>query len=237
MNPRTFYIRYLKFYKMVLYDIQNILNFKVNRIHLKGELFIPRQAEFLAILILDEKDDKFADRFSKMRISLNEWGVATFFLKGLLTREEREIHANRSDIALLSDRLLEITKQIKNIKGADSLKISYIGSSSISDRIFRAAESSESPVESLVLIGNGLQEYTGKLLNASILNILGELDFTGRIVNRSVLSKIETSVKRMYFVPGSPSHFEDSAKWIMVSEAILRWYRFPEKRSKEFSHL
>ena len=188
----------------------------------------------MAVLVLDEKEDKFADRFSEMRNFLNERGVATLFLKGLLTQEEREIHANRYDTELLSDRLSEITKQIKNIEGADSLKISYIGSSSIAGRIFRAAGSNDSPVESMVLIGNGLQEYNGKLLKASILNILGELDFTGRIVNRSVLSKIESSIKRVYFVPGSPSHFEDNTKWFLVSEAIQRWYRFPENRSGEF---
>ncbi|GBF37302.1 dienelactone hydrolase [Leptospira johnsonii] len=189
----------------------------------------------MAVLILDEKEDKFADRFYEMRNFLNESGVATLFIKGLLTQEEREVHANRSDTDLLSDRLSEITKQIKNIEGTDSLKVSYIGSSSIAGRMFRAAGSLDSPVESLILIGNGLQEYDGKLLNASILNILGELDFTGRIVNRSVLSKIESSIKRVYFVPGSPSHFEDKTKWIMVSEAIRRWYRFPEKRATEFS--
>lgn len=220
---------------MVRYDFQTTLNFQVNRVQLKGELFIPGQAAFLAVLVLDEKDDKFADRFSKMRNFLNERGVATLFLKGLLTQEEREIHANRSDINLLSDRLSEITKQIKNIEGADSLKISYIGSSAIAGRMFRAAGSSDSPVESLILIGNGLQEYNGKFLNASVLNILGELDFTGRIVNRSIFSKIESSVKKVYFVPGSPSHFEDNTKWFMVSEAIQRWYLFPEKRSLEFS--
>lgn len=219
---------------MVRYDFQNTLDFKVNRVRLKADLFIPSKAVFLAVLVLDEKEDKFADRFSEMRNFLNERGVATLFLKGLLTQEEREIHANRYDTELLSDRLSEITKQIKNIEGADSLKISYIGSSSIAGRIFRAAGSNDSPVESMVLIGNGLQEYNGKLLKASILNILGELDFTGRIVNRSVLSKIESSIKRVYFVPGSPSHFEDNTKWFLVSEAIQRWYRFPENRSGEF---
>ncbi|PJZ26378.1 dienelactone hydrolase [Leptospira hartskeerlii] len=220
---------------MVRYDIQTTLDFQVNRVQLKGELFIPSQAVFLAVLVLDEKDDKFTDRFSKMRNFLNERGVATLFLKGLLTQEEREIHANRSDVNLLSDRLSEITKQIRNIEGASSLKISYIGSSSIASRMFRAAGNADTQVESLILIGNGLQEYSGKFLNTSVLNILGELDFTGRIVNRSVLSKIETSIKKVYFVPGSPSHFEDSSKWFLVSEAIQKWYLFPEKRSREFS--
>ncbi|TGL58392.1 dienelactone hydrolase [Leptospira sarikeiensis] len=220
---------------MVRLDFQNVLSFQVNQIRLEGELFIPSHSEFLAVLILEEKEDKFSERFSKMRTLLNEKGIATLLLKGLLTQDEREIHANRSDTALLSYRLSEITKRIKLIEGAEFLKISYIGLSSVAARMFRAAANSNSEVESLILIGNGLQEYDGNFPETSILNILGELDFTGKIINRSILSKIGTLIKRVYFVPGSPNHFEDNSKWSLVSEAIQRWYSFPQKRTEEFS--
>ncbi|TGJ98455.1 dienelactone hydrolase [Leptospira langatensis] len=218
-------------------DLQITIRFQINRIQLSGDLFLPVDSKLLVVLVLDEKDEKFEQRFSLLNRKLNFAGIATLLLQDLLTAEEREIHANRSDDALLADRLVEITKYLRNRRDIKYHKFAYLGLSSAAERLFRAGFVLAQDVDSIVLIGNGLPHSKISLSAVPILNIIGGLDFYGIESNRSVLSKIQSPVKGIHYIPGSPSHFEDRGKWSQVTDAVLRWFKSPHSRKIEFPEL
>ncbi|WP_411822477.1 dienelactone hydrolase [Leptospira sp. 'Mane'] len=208
---------------------------RINQIELSGDLYIPSGSDFLVILILGEKDDKFLERFLQLKRNLNDNQLATFFIRALLTEEEREISANRLDESLLADRLVAITKELKSNPETKKLKFAYIGLSSIAERLFRTISVLRDQIESLVLIGNGLPTLNLVFSEIPILNIIGELDFRGIEANKLNLSKIEAPVKKFHLIQSSPSHFEDQEKWFQVSQAVLRWFYFSKTRLSEFA--
>ncbi|TGJ99757.1 dienelactone hydrolase [Leptospira semungkisensis] len=218
-------------------DLQITIHFQINRIQLSGDLVLPKNSKLMVILILDEKDEKFGQRFSLLNLKLNCAGIATLFLQDLLTSNEREIHANRSDDALLADRLVEVTKYLINREDTRDHKFAYLALSSSAERLFRAGFILSHDVDSIVLIGNGLPHSKLSLSAVPILNIIGGLDFYGIESNRSVLSKIQSPIKGIHYIPGSPSHFEDRGKWSQVTDVVLRWFESPNSRKIEFPEL
>ncbi|MDV6236336.1 dienelactone hydrolase [Leptospira ellisii] len=208
---------------------------RVNRVDIKGNLRLPENAKSLVILVLGENNEKYQDRFDRLRTVLNENGIATFFLSELLTGDERRISANRFDESLLADRLIETTRQLRIRPETKELKFAYLGLSNISERIFRAASSLKGEIESMALIGDGLLPLNIVFSDVSVLNILGALDFRGIETNQIILNRMDTPLKRLYLIPGSPSHFDEPQKWGLVSEAVLRWFADPKRRVSEFA--
>ncbi|BDA78656.1 hypothetical protein LPTSP3_g15860 [Leptospira kobayashii] len=207
----------------------------MNQIELSGNLYVPVGSEFLVILILGEKEDQFLERFLQLEKNLNDHKIATFFIRSLLTDEEKEVSANRLDESLLADRLVAITKELLTNSDTKGLSFAYLGLSSIAERLFRTTSILRDEIESLVLIGDGLPTLNLVFSEIPILNIIGQLDFRGIETNKLRLSKIEAPVKKIHLIQGSPSHFEDREKWSQVSQAVLRWFFFPKSRTSEFA--
>lgn len=214
---------------------ENVITFRLNRIELYGDLCVPEGAQILVLLLLGEREDHFLERFSKLKQILNSNRIATCLVRGLLTRDERQISANRSDETLLADRLIAVTKQLRTYSNVKDLKLAYVSLSSVGGSMFRASSSLKDEIESLVLIGNGLPPLNLVFSQVPILNIIGALDFKGLESNKINLSKIDAPIKRFHLIQGSPSHFEERQKWSLVSDAILNWFSHPENRSHDFA--
>ncbi len=209
--------------------------FQINRIELSGDLFVSENSKSLVILVLGEKEDKFLDRFKGLKLDLNKKNIATLFLKGLLTSEEREVSANRLDESLLGDRLVSVTRFLRTYSETKDHRISYLSLSTIAGRIFRAASILIGEAESLILIGNGLQPLNFVFCKTPILNVVGGLDFRGIESNKLVLSKIDAPLKIIHSIQGSPSNFEEKEKWSLVSSAIQKWFSSPTTRMTDFT--
>ncbi|XDD52302.1 dienelactone hydrolase [Leptospira sp. WS92.C1] len=208
---------------------------RVNRVGLKGELRLPLHSKLLVISVLGEKDGRHLDRFDALCRTLYANGIGTFFLFGLLTEDEKKISANLFDESLLADRLVEVTKKLETLSETKGLKLAYLSFSNIAERIFRASSTLKGKIESLILIGDGLLPLNVVFSDVSILNIIGALDFKTIKSNQIFLNRIETPLKKLYLIPGSPSHFEDPQKWRLVSDTVLKWFSHPERRKLEFA--
>ncbi|TGK32608.1 dienelactone hydrolase [Leptospira gomenensis] len=215
--------------------VTKTLAVRVNRVDIKGNLSLPESATLLVILVVGENNEKYLERFDRLGANLNENGIATFVLSELLTGDERRISANRFDESLLADRLIGITRQLRSNPETKELKFAYLGLSNIAERIFRAASSLKGEIESIALIGDGLLPLNIVFSDVSVLNILGALDFRGIETNRIILNRMDTPLKRLYQIPGSPSHFDEPQKWGLVSDAVLRWFADPKRRILEFA--
>ncbi|MGJ4754698.1 dienelactone hydrolase [Leptospira kmetyi] len=208
---------------------------RVNRIDISGDLLLPKNRELLVILVLGERGEKYKERFDQLRKTLHEHGVATLFISELLTEDEKRISANRFDESLLADRLIGVTRQLRILPETKDLRYAYLSLSNVSERIFRAAFALKDEIESLVLIGDGPLPLNVVFSHASVLNIVGALDFRTIATNQILLNRIDTPIKRLYSIPGSPGHFDEPQKWEMVSNVVLRWFADPKRRILEFA--
>lgn len=216
-------------------DSTKTLAFRVNQIDITGDLRLPEKTELLVIFVFGERGEKYKDRFVQLRRNLDEHGVATLFISELLTEDEKRISANRFDESLLADRLIAMTRQLRILPETKNLKFAYLSLSNVSERVFRASSVLKGEIESLVLIGDGPLPLNVVFSHAPLLNIVGALDFRAIASNQVLLNRIDSPIKRLYSIPGSPGHFDEPQKWEMVSDVVLRWFADPKRRILEFA--
>jgi putative phosphoribosyl transferase len=153
---------------------------------------------------------------------LNEQGIATF-LFDLLTHDEDRNYENRFNIALLAQRLKEVTRWIEQQKDYSPFRIGYFGASTGAAAALIAA--SELPQIAAVVSRGGRPDLAMieiPLVKAPTLFIVGELDTQVLKLNEKAFQLLNCN-KKLEVVPGATHLFEEKGAMEKVCVLAANW--------------
>ncbi|UOB17927.1 dienelactone hydrolase family protein [Abyssalbus ytuae] len=204
---------------------QTSLTIQLGEIRLNGILTIPKGAKRIVIFSHGSGSSHLSPRNNFVAGILNEEKIATL-LFDLLTREEDKIYKNRFNINLLSQRLIEVTKWIKQNSATKIMNIGYFGASTGAASALRAAAYLGEDIKAIVSRGgrpdlamNNLSEVT-----APTLLIVGGLDLPVIELNNEAFKKLQCE-KRIEIVPGASHLFEEPRKLEDMTILSKKWFK------------
>jgi alpha-beta hydrolase superfamily lysophospholipase len=196
----------------------------IGEIYLEGELFIPENAIGLVIFSHGSGSSRFSPRNNMVANVLHEKGIGTL-LFDLLTTGEDSIYANRFDINLLSQRLIETTKWIKKQVDVENLDIAYFGASTGAASALNAAAEMKKSIKAVVSRGGRpdlSMDYLPKV-KAAVLLIVGGNDDQVIDMNKIAYDQLECE-KELKIIPGASHLFEEDGKLEEVARMSAEWF-------------
>lgn len=197
----------------------------IDKISLKGNLMLVDD-DFCKGVIL------FSHGSGSSRLSVRNNYVANLLhaqgysslLMDLLTEEEGLIYENRFDITLLTNRLLKITKWVRNYKCTKHLPIIYFGSSTGAASALSAAAFLGNKVKAVISRGGRTDLVINNLENvkAPTLLIAGEYDPVIIELNKGSIKKLTTNCK-LEIVKGASHLFSEHGKLDEVANLSSNW--------------
>jgi putative phosphoribosyl transferase len=195
---------------------------------LQGDLQIPKGARVIVVFAHGSGSSRHSPRNAQVAHTLQEGGVATLLID-LLTPEEgiadEVTAALRFDIALLTDRLCQVTKWLKMSKEAKHLRVGYFGASTGAAAALCAAAELKKEVAAVVSRGGRPDLASDALeeVEAPTLLIVGGDDTPVIEMNRSAYAQLQCE-KQMVIVPGATHLFEEPGTLEEVARLALDWF-------------
>jgi len=191
---------------------------------LHGTIHIPEQSVGLVIFSHGSGSSRFSPRNKYVANVLQQNGLATL-LFDLLTSREDAIYKTRFDMPLLANRLIDVTKWIKNYKGVNMLPIGYFGASTGAASALKAAAVLKDQIAAVVSRGGRPDLVFKELANvtAATLLIVGESDTEVLELNKKAYQQLrgERSLK---IIPNATHLFEEQGKLEEVAQLSARWF-------------
>ncbi len=197
---------------------------KLDNINLKGNL---RLADYSKGIIL------FSHGSGSSRLSIRNNYVADLLLKkgfssllfDLLTPEEDVVYENRFDIELLTERLLKVTKWVRNNEITKQLPIGYFGASTGAASALRAAAKMSKIVKAVVSRGGrpdlAIRALTS--ITAPTLLIVGGNDEVVITLNKHAKYRIEGTCE-LKIIEGASHLFSEPGKLEIVANLAIEWF-------------
>ena len=200
------------------------LKLHVDNVLLEGELIVPRHATCLVVFSHGSGSSRFSPRNNFVAQQLHRRGIATF-LFDLLTQEEDEVYANRFNIELLSNRLIDVTKALMKLQAVKPLPIGYFGASTGAASALIAATHPVNRIRAVVSRG-GRPDLAGDhlyLVKCPTLLIIGSLDHDVMQLNRQAFENMPC-IKALSEVKGATHLFEEDGALEQVAELSANWF-------------
>jgi len=156
---------------------------------------------------------------------LRQHGLATLLLD-LLTAEEQYVISKRFDIALLTTRLAESVRWVRDQDNLKDLPIALFGASTGAAAALRVAAVANATIRAVVSRG-GRVDLTGPLLRrvkAATLLIVGGEDREVLELNQRALEQLACE-KRLAIIPGATHLFEEPGALDDVGHLAAYWFR------------
>lgn len=200
------------------------IEIKLDNVNLKGNL---RLADSSKGIIL------FSHGSGSSRLSIRNNYVAGLLLKNgfssllfdLLTPEEDVVYENRFDIELLTERLLKVTKWVRNNETIKQMPIGYFGASTGAASALRAAAKIKKTVKAVVSRG-GRPDLAYRALSSvttPTLLIVGGNDDVVITLNQQAKSRIE-GICELKIVDGATHLFSEPGKLEIVAKLTNEWF-------------
>lgn len=197
---------------------------KLDTIILKGNLRLADEEKGIII---------FSHGSGSSRLSVRNNYVADFLLnKGfssllfdLLTPEEDTIYENRFNIKLLTQRLIKVTKWVKNYYQNKQLPIGYFGASTGAASAFSAATKMDQTVKAIVSRGGRPDLASDILSNVKTpsLLIVGGNDGIVIDLNKQAKAKISGTCE-LKIIDGASHLFSEPGKLEIVASLSSEWF-------------
>lgn len=200
------------------------LKLKVDDVSLEGELVVPEDACGLIIFSHGSGSSRFSPRNNFVAQYLQRIQFATF-LFDLLTKEEDETYSNRFNIHLLSQRLVQVTRQLAKEDQVKHLPIGYFGASTGAASALTAAAILQDQIGAVVSRGGrpDLAANELYLVKAATLLIVGELDREVIDLNQETLDKLD-GVRSLKIIRGATHLFEEPGTLEQVAQLSGEWF-------------
>lgn len=200
------------------------LKLKIDNITLQGDLAVPQNPIGLVIFSHGSGSSRFSPRNNFVAKQLQRRGIATF-LFDLLTKDEDSIYENRFDIELLSQRLIKVTQQLKNLNSVSTLPFGYFGASTGAASALNAAVYLTDDIRAVVSRGGrpDLAMSNLHLLQAPVLLIVGGYDREVIELNKLALRKMKNE-KSIVLVEGATHLFEEPGTLEKAAELAGDWF-------------
>jgi len=191
---------------------------------LSGHLRVPAAATGLVVFAHGSGSSRHSPRNRFVAAVLNGDGLATL-LFDLLTPEEELDRANVFDIALLGDRLVEVTRWLRKDPATSSLRIGYFGASTGAAAALWAAAEPDSAIAAVVSRGGRPDLAAERLafVTAPTLLIVGGHDEVVLELNRSARAQLRCE-RRLEVVPGATHLFEEPGALEAAASLASGWF-------------
>lgn len=203
--------------------IKKAVSIKTSSAGIEGELTIPPSAKGLILFAHGSGSSRFSPRNNYVAQVLQDGKLATI-LVDLLTKKEDLDYEMRFDIDLLSSRLIEITKWLKENPETQNLKLGYFGASTGAAAAIKAAAIDKN-VSAIVSRGGRVDLATDRLsqIEAPIMLIVGENDDFVLKLNEDAMKKISCT-KKLSIIPNATHLFEEPGTLEEVAKQTLQWF-------------
>ncbi|MEI8389742.1 MAG: alpha/beta family hydrolase [bacterium] len=205
-------------------EIKKTVNIKINSVVIEGELTVPENSSGLVLFAHGSGSSRFSPRNNFVAQILQKEKLATL-LVDLLTKQEDLIYESRFDINLLSERLIGITKWLKETEETKDLSIGYFGASTGAASAVISAAKEKANVSAIVSRGGRVDLADKQLaeIETPILLIVGENDDFVIDVNQYALKKINCT-KELSIIPKATHLFEEPGALEEVAKQAANWF-------------
>ena len=200
------------------------LQIPVGRLVLTGDLVIPDHAQSLVIFSHGSGSGRFSPRNNFVAQQLHKKNIGTF-LVDLLTPQEDTIYANRFNIAMLTERLVDITRWLASFNKTKKLAFGYFGASTGAASALNASVLLPQYIEAIVSRG-GRPDLANSALSqvkAPTLLIVGGLDSDVLLLNEKAFDVL-TCEKKLSVVAHATHLFEEQGALEEVSVLANEWF-------------
>lgn len=194
---------------------------------LGGELNVPPGTRSLVIFAHGSGSSRHSSRNQSVARVLRNVGLGTL-LFDLLTAEEEdtEIHTRhlRFNIPFLAERLVTVTKWVRNQSACRDLNVGYFGASTGAAAALVAAAELPEIVRAVVSRGGrpDLAELVLDRVRAPTLLIVGAVDTPVIPLNEQAYARLRCE-KALRIVPGASHLFEEPGTLEIVAELAGEW--------------
>lgn len=204
--------------------IKKTVKIPINDISIEGELCVPENSLGLVLFAHGSGSSRFSPRNAYVAKIFNHNKIATL-LVDLLTWNEDIGYNRRFDIDLLTQRLIDITKWLRNYEETSKLQVGYFGSSTGAAAAIKAAADQKLAVSSIVSRGGRVDLASPQLseIVSPTLLIVGEKDEFVIEVNELAYKEISCE-KEMSIIPGATHLFEEPGALDEVAVLSAKWF-------------
>jgi len=200
----------------------------VNNFALYGDLNLVEGSQGIVVFVHGSGSSRFSTRNQLVAEMLNRAYFSTL-LFDLLTEEEEKIDTYsqefRFNIPLLAERLVIVSKWLKNNEATSDQKLGYFGASTGAAAALIAAAELPNDVEAVVSRGGRpdmAHQYLG-VVQAPTLLIVGELDYEVIPLNEYAYQQLRGE-KKILIIPGATHLFEESGTLELAAQASADWF-------------
>ena len=196
----------------------------VGHAHLRGHLLVPENAIGMVVFAHGSGSSRHSPRNRYVAQVLNNAGLGTL-LFDLLTAEEEVDRANVFDIALLGQRLSDVTTWVRQQAGVVDLPIGYFGASTGAAAALWAAAEDDSGIGAVVSRGGRPDLAAARLpvVLAPTLLVVGGRDDVVLDLNRHAAAQM-TCETDLVVVPGATHLFEEPGTLAIAADAACDWF-------------
>lgn len=197
----------------------------VGGIVLEGTLSVPTGAVGIVLFAHGSGSSRFSPRNMFVAEELEKAGIATLLLD-LLTEKEDEVYETRFDIGLLTERLGEVVRWLKEELEMKDLAVGLFGASTGAAAALQVAAGFPSCIAAVVSRGGRpdlAMKELGKV-SAPTLLIVGGKDFDVIELNEQALAALSCE-KKMEIVPGATHLFEEPGALLQVAALAVAWFK------------
>lgn len=209
---------------MLTKENKKTVDIQLEDVILQGNLAIPENAKGIVIFSHGSGSSRLSPRNNYVAEVLQKKGLATL-LSDLLTEREDRIYENRFDIDLLTQRLIAITKWVKQNPETKGLKLGYFGASTGAASALVAAAYFGGEIKAVVSRGGrpdlGMQDI--HKVKASTLLIVGGYDDLVIQLNQKAYEKLQCE-RKLEIVPEASHLFEEPGKLDEVARLSADWF-------------
>jgi dienelactone hydrolase len=192
-------------------------------VELGANLAEPADAKGLVIFAHGSGSSRLSPRNNFVADVLNKHGISTL-LTDLLTDLEDEKYDNRFDIALLSNRLIQVTEWAAQQPGLNRLPVGYFGASTGAASALQAAAMLDKNVKAVVSRGGRPDLAVAlKQVKAPTLLIVGSRDTQVMGLNNQAYEQL-SSEKNLEVVDGASHLFEEPGALHNVADLAANWF-------------
>lgn len=205
--------------------METTVGIPINAHTLEGELCIPQGARGLVLFAHGSGSGRRSPRNRHVAQVLNRAGLATL-LFDLLTHGEDAVYENRFDIELLTNRLVDASRWVREQSSLKDMAVGYFGASTGAAAALRAATRAGAGIAAVVSRGGRpdlAMSYLARV-QAPTLLIVGELDDVVIELNQQALDALGAGDKALVIVPGATHLFEEPGALDVVAGHAEGWF-------------
>lgn len=210
---------------MKLKEIQESISIPVNGFKLEGILSIQSDAQGIVIFSSGGESGRLNTKNNYVANVQNRRGFATL-LVDLLTDQEASLTKNRFDIDLLCNRLIAVTKWVKQNTITKGLPIFYFGNSTGAATALKASIQFKDEIRAIVSSGGRLDLVLADLekVQSPTLLLVGGLNSVLLQLNRKAYVTLKCK-KDMEIIPGTSHLFEEPGKMNEEASLAAMWFQ------------